>query len=119
MAATKPLRPTTLSAAEMDDAEAELISQSVKQEKNKKGLEERDLREIMAMPQGRRVIARILNLTAHRVDPFVAGQSDVTSRNTGRAFVGKTLEDILVATCFQEYLTMLRENKTQGENADG
>lgn len=119
MAATKPMRPTSLSAAEMDDAEIELLSKTTEQQKNKKGLEERDLREIMAMPQGRRVIARILNLTAHRVDPFVAGSPDVTSRNTGRAFVGKTLEDILVATCFQEFLTMLRENKERGDNADG
>lgn len=116
MAATPKVQATTLSAAELGDEQAAIISDANKQQKQEGALEDADLRAIMQLPQGRRLMARILNLTQHRVDPFAAGFPDLTAKNIGRASVGKMLEDILTQTCFQEFLTMLRENTNRGEN---
>lgn len=110
---------TTLTVAEMDEAEAEAISETSKQKSNKVALEDSDLRAIMEMPQGRRVMNRILGLTLLRLEPFSAGHPDVTSFNLGKASVGRRLEEVLVQVCFQEYLTMLRENKDKGVAKNG
>lgn len=111
-------RLTTLARDEMDAEELQHIEAGKKKEGEESALEDRDLRDIMALPQGRRLITRILNLTNHRGDPFVAGSQDITHRNIGKQSVGRTLEHIVAATCFQEYLTMLRENKERGERTD-
>lgn len=51
-----------------------------------------DLRRILALPEGRRVILKILNACGYRTNPFVAADPYATAYKTGQLAVGFWLE---------------------------
>lgn len=103
-------------------ADEQLQNRARKREKLEEQQYVEDLRQVMAAPQGRRFIYRILAAHCGRgVVPHTPGPAslEVMAYESGRAFVGDTVIAELLAHAPRDYAAMMRDAITELQTSQG
>ena len=83
------------------------------EQKREKEIEVSDLQWLMDQPKGRRFMWRLLGLCELYVATF-SPDALYTAFRDGKRILGTTLMGEIHATCFNQYLLMMEENKDNG-----
>lgn len=76
---------------------------------------EDDIRWLMAQPQGRRFVERLMETSGVFHGSFVAGAADRTAFNEGRRSVGNQVFGEVIALCPERYVQLLQERNEGNE----
>ena len=99
----RPTDPRDIRAQQRQDAELQARMNLVREQ------QVADLQWLLANAQGRRVLARILDMSGTGRNSFTG--SSTTFYNEGRRSIGVELEAEAKALAFDHYITMLQEQR--------
>lgn len=97
----RPLDPRDLRAQERQTAGLESRQKMIRDQQVE------DIRWLMQQPQGRRIMARLLEMSGTERNSFTG--SSTTFYNEGRRSVGVELSDEVKAVAFDNFIVMLQE----------
>jgi len=86
---------------------------SAEEDKREHDKQMEDIREVLALPAGRRFYHRLMGICRTFKESFVVGMSDVTANNEGRRSVGNWLLAEMLEADPERYFQMCREYKSE------
>lgn len=91
-------------------ADPERIQQAEERAQTRREVELNDLRTILAMPEGRRFLWRVIGICAPMKNPFHTDPG-VMAYNAGIGELGRLLLDDAMEASLEQFLIMFREGK--------
>ncbi len=96
-------------------ADSKQVRNAARKERDRRALELRDLREVLAIESGRRVLWRIITHCAPMENP-THQRGDMTHQNIGRQDVGRFIWSEITDADEEKILLMMREARMRERN---